>query len=468
MAEANTIDVSEIVENQKLSGFLVSLVTVSWIITFFDGFDMNSIGFVAAPIRDQYHISTELMGYVFSAGLVGTLFGGFLLGWIGDRIGRRPTVIFATAAFGAITMLFWVAQDATSLIVLRFFNGMALGGMLPLAWALNIEYAPRRYRATIVTVIMIGYSVGSALGGPIANWLIPLYGWKAVFIFGGGLSLVAALVLYLTLPESVRFLASKGKSPEVIAKIVRRIAPGHPIPANAKFVVADEGGSAKDFKVSYLFKGELRWITPMLWIAYIFSSMTAFFLANWGPIVMGSLGFTRADANWSATANSIGGALGGLMLMRFTDNRGAISIAIMPLIAIPLLLFTGLGDVSGIKFLGLDLYYYLTFLITLFLIGGHFGLHSIAGIFYPSAYRGNGTGWATSVAKIGSIAGPLIGGYVLASNLPKQSIFAVLAVCPFVFLICILVVGRIHTRILRREASGMTEELAMASQPGDD
>jgi AAHS family 4-hydroxybenzoate transporter-like MFS transporter len=86
-----------------------------------------------------------------------------------------------------------------------------------------------------------------------------------------------------------------------------------------------------------------------------------------------------------------------------------------------------------------------------FLIGGHFGLHSICGIFYPSAYRGNGAGWATSVAKIGSVAGPALGGVILSTSLPVRNIFVVLAICPAIFAVCIYAVGLMHRRILGRE-----------------
>ena len=462
MAEPNTVDVSEVIEKQKLSGFLVGLVIISWIITFFDGFDMISIGFIAKPIIDQFKLTPVEMGNVFSIGLVGTLIGGFGLGWIADRVGRRPAVVWATFAFGILTVLLAFANGYVSLLVLRLIDGIAIGGMLPVAWALNIEYAPKRYRSTIVTVIMIGYSFGAAMGGPVANWLLPIYNWPAVFVFGGVLSVVASIALFFMLPESVRFLTTKARDPALIASIVHRIAPSTPLSADTRFVLADEGTATSDFKPSILFKGELRWITPMLWIAYIFSSMTAFFLANWGPIVVMSLGFTRDAANWSATANSIGGALGGLLLMRFTDNRGAIAITIMPLIAIPILLWIGFGSTAPVEIAGLSLFFILSFFSVLFLIGGHFGLHSIAGIFYPSAYRSNGAGWATSVAKIGSIAGPWIGGFILASSLPRQEIFAVMAICPAVFVICIFVVGTIHSRVLRREATLPAGRAAMA------
>jgi MFS transporter, AAHS family, 4-hydroxybenzoate transporter len=465
MAENTVIDVSEIVEKQKLSGFLIGLVVISWIITFFDGFDMISIGFIAKPIMTDFNLNPIEMGNVFSIGLVGTLIGGFGLGWIADRVGRRPAVICATGAFGILTILLAFANGYASLLVLRLVDGIAIGGMLPVAWALNIEYAPKRYRSTIVTVIMIGYSFGAAMGGPVANWLLPIYGWPAVFVFGGALSLVAALALLVMLPESVRFLTTKGRDPARIAAIVRRIAPARQIPTDSRFVLADEGTKAGDFKPAILFQGELKWITPMMWIAYIFSSMTAFFLANWGPTVTMALGFSREAANWSSTANSIGGALGGLLLMRFTDNRGSIAITFMPLIAIPFLLWIAFGSVASPMLFGFSLFFTLSFIATLFLIGGHFGLHSISGIFYPSAYRSNGAGWATSVAKIGSIIGPWVGGYILASSLPRQEIYGVMAICPAVFVICIFIVGTLHNRMRRREAAMPAGGAALA--PGE-
>jgi AAHS family 4-hydroxybenzoate transporter-like MFS transporter len=451
------VDVSEIIEQQKLNGFLIALVVGSWVITFFDGFDMNVISFAAPYLAPEFHLDRVMMGKVFSIGLVGTMAGGFLFGYLGDRIGRRPAIILATAGFGILTMAMALAGSYEQLLAIRFLNGVAIGGMLPLSWALNIEFAPKRYRSTIVTTVMVGYSLGTALGGPIAVWLIPQYGWGSVFLAGGSLSLVAAIGLIAMLPESVRFLASKDRAPETIARIVRRLAPGIQLPDNPRFVVADEGQGNSSFKVSLLFKDELRTITPLLWTAYIFSSMTAFFLATWTPLVFEALGFSRSTAALAATVNSAFGAIGGLALMRFTDKFGAIAITVMPLLAIPLLLVTGFVDLGQNGFL------VATAFITLFLIGGHFGLHSIAGIFYPSAFRGNGTGWATSVAKVGSIAGPYIAGLILATSLPVRNIYAILAICPAVFAVCILIIGIRHTKILKRENAASASTMPYAA-----
>ena len=149
------------------------------------------------------------MGNIFSIGLVGTLIGGFSFGYLGDRVGRRPAIIAATAAFGVLTLAFVFADGYVSLLALRLVDGIALGGMLPLAWALNIEYAPKRFRSTVVTVVMIGYSVGTALAGPTANWLIPQYSWQSLFAVGGTLSLVGAFALVLLLPEFGAFFGEQ-------------------------------------------------------------------------------------------------------------------------------------------------------------------------------------------------------------------------------------------------------------------
>jgi MFS transporter, AAHS family, 4-hydroxybenzoate transporter len=457
MADRQTVDVSEIIEEQKLSRFLVSLVAVSWIITFFDGFDTNLISFAAPYFATAYHLNRLQLGNIFSVGLFGTMVGGFALGYVGDRLGRRPTVIFATVSFGILTMCFALANSYWSLVLLRFIDGLPLGGMLPLAWALNIEYAPKRYRATIVTVIMMGYSLGTALGGPIAILLIPRLGWQAVFIFGGAISLACAVILYLILPESIRFLASKGQQPDRIAAIIRRIAPGRVVPTGATFIVGDEAGQNKNFNPALLFKGELRWITPLIWTAYIASSLAVFFIVNWTPLVFEALKFSRNEAVTAASLNSAMGALGGLLLMRFTDKRGAIAITTMPIVTAALLLLAGLGNLGHWTFLVVNA------LVGGFLIGGHFGMHSICGLFYPSAWRGNGAGWATSVAKIGSVAGPILGGIILSTSLPVRHIFVVLAVCPAVFAVCIYLVGRMHRRILGREALAAVEPDAFAT-----
>jgi AAHS family 4-hydroxybenzoate transporter-like MFS transporter len=451
MAEHSPTDISEIIENQKLTWFVTSLVLVSWVVTFFDGFDMNVIAFVAPDMSAALHLNRLMMGKVFSAGLLGTMIGGFLFGYIGDRIGRRPSIIFATASFGVLTLGLAQSGSYAALLVLRLADGIAIGGLLPLCWALNIEYVPRRYRSTVVTLIMLGYTFGNSFGGPLTIWLTPHYGWRSVFIFGGCAALAATCFLFFFIPESIKFLVIKNKRPDLVAGYAQRLAPSRTIRPSDGFVLSDEI-RPKKFAVSLLFQNELRWITPILWTVYIASSIAVFFRVSWEPSVFQALGFSRSTAALASSANSIGGAIGGLLLMRFTDTRGVIAVAVLPALAVPTLLAMGLVRLGGGAFLALS------FFNTMFLVGAHFGIHSIAGIFYPSAYRANGAGWATSIAKVGSILGPLVGGVALSSGMPVKVMYAFLAACPLVVGIGIFIIGRIQQRTLHENfARGWVE-----------
>src|ERR1700682_502615 len=139
---SRAVDVSAIIEQQKLSSFLVGLVVISWIITFFDGYDMNVIGFAAPYFAKEFDLTRVMIGNVFSAGTFGLMAGGFLFGYLGDRIGRRPSIILTTLLFGLFTLLIAFVKSYAWLLLLRFCVGVAAGGMLTLAWALNIEHAP--------------------------------------------------------------------------------------------------------------------------------------------------------------------------------------------------------------------------------------------------------------------------------------------------------------------------------------
>ena len=442
------IDVVDIVEGQKLGWFVVRLVLVSALVMFLDGYDLNVIPFTAPDVMKAYGLNTVMWKDVLTSGILGTLIGSIVFGIFGDRLGRRSAIVCATAAFGVLTLLFAAAANYHQQLVLRLLNGIALGGAVPLTWALSVEYVPRRYRATIVTVIMMGYGIGVAVSGPIAvKLLIPSFGWQGVFLFGGGASLLAAALLFRALPESLRFLAARGDRPEQLARIVRQLAPERTDIEGATFTLSGQdpddesrrGLPAVLHGLAALFRGPLRVITPLVWLAYAASSMSTFFFTSWGPMLFQKMGLSREGAAWSSFANSVCGALGALLLMRFTDRLGPISVALLPAVAVPFLLTLGFVPVGHTAFIATMA------LLYVFLGGSHYGIISITGTFYPTTHRALGTGWASAVGKIGSVAGPWVGGgimaAVIASTLPAKDTFLFLALCPTVFFFCMLGIG---------------------------
>lgn len=425
-----TVDVSAIIDGRRLSGFNYWLIVLSWLITVFDGFDMMMVSFTAPYMRDEFGLSKMMLGRVFSAGLVGMMIGGFAFSFLADRIGRRPTIVSAAFGFGLLTTATALAASYPALLALRFLDGLALGGMLPLAWALNIEFVPVRMRSTIVTIIMMGYSFGTAVAAPMTNWIAPRYGWQGVYVAGGIGTLLCAAALWLKLPESVRFLVTKGLKPQLVAKTLRRMDPDSGVTGADHFVLSDELRADRHFRVPDLFRGSLRMITPLLWAGYTASTLAIYFAASWGPIVLEDLKFPRATSALVASLGGLMGAVAGLALMRFTDRFGACAVAFFPALAIPVLLLQGFDLVPTHVFLAVNVFG------ALLIAGGHFGILSIAGIYYPSAIRASGAGWATSVAKIGGILGPILGAVVLSSGMPTIRSYALLAVCPAILFVC--------------------------------
>jgi AAHS family 4-hydroxybenzoate transporter-like MFS transporter len=287
-------------------------------------------------------------------------------------------------------------------------------------------------RSTIVTIIMMGYSFGTSVAGPMTNWIAPRHGWQGVYVAGGVGTLICATALWIRLPESVRFLVTKGLKPAMVAETLKRLDPASDVTAADHFVLSDEPKAAGQFRVGDLFLGKLAVITPLLWSGYVASSLAIYFAASWGPIVLESLDFPRHTSALVASLGGLLGAVAGLALMRFTDRFGPRAVAFYPALAVPVLLMQGFGVIP------IDLFLAVNVLGAMLVSGGHFGILSIAGIFYPSAIRASGAGWATSVAKIGAILGPIIGAAVLSSGLPVIRSYALLAVCPAILFSCAL------------------------------
>lgn len=427
-----TIDIGALIEGRKLSAFNYRLIALSWLITVFDGFDMMTISYTAPYLRDQFHLDKIMLGHIFSVGTAGMLLGGFVFTWLGDWIGRRPTIVLAGFCFGVLTILTGFANSYESFLLLRFLDGLAIGGMLPLAWALNIEFVPKTMRSSVVTVIMIGYSIGTSIGGPVTVMLAPRYGWPAVYYAGGLGSLLASALLLWGLPESVRFLVSRARPAARVAALLTRVMPQLDASAEDRFVLSTEPVAREPFDPRQLFTGRLRYITPLLWIGYIASSLAIYFIANWSPTLFEQMHFARSTAAYAASAGSLLGALAGLGLMRFTDGKGPAAVACCPLMAIPVLLAIGLLTPAHGALIVLAV------LSTMLVAGGHYGMHSIASIYYPTAIRASGGGWATSIAKFGGIAGPTLGGMLLQSGVAAARTFAFLSICPAILAACAL------------------------------
>jgi AAHS family 4-hydroxybenzoate transporter-like MFS transporter len=418
-AAGSTLDVTTFFENAGFTRFHVWLLVISSFVTLFDGLDFALISFTIPYLRDELHLTDAMMGYVTAAAFAGQMIGSLFGSYVADIYGRRPVIIWCTIAGAAFTFVTGFATNAEMIIVLRLLGGLAIGGLLAPAWSLNIESMPSGMKATAVTIIMLGFSIGGAAAGQVTNLLAPEHGWQAVFFACGVGTGVLAAILLFTLPESARWMVARGMGPGLVMPVLSRFNPGLEIDRYTDIVLSDEhrvaigGGANANFVsrslVSFartmgeLFRGTLAFITPIIWFTYFCSSFAIYMRVSFAVVFLEKLGIDRIEGTNIGSIGGLVGAVGAVFLLKFTEKRGPLWIALAPLLGVPAMVAVGLGLTSGPLFIPVILFG------TIFIGVGHAAVISITSIYYPSAVRSSAGGWASFVAKIAAVAAPILG-----------------------------------------------------------
>ena len=297
-AESRTLDVNAFFENAGVTRFHLWLLVISSLVTLFDGLDFALISYVLPYLRDDLQLTDSMMGLVTAAAFLGQMIGSLAGSYIADLYGRRPVIIWCTILGAAFTFVTGFANNAEMIIGLRFLGGLAIGGLLAPAWSLNIESMPSGKKATAVTIIMLGFSIGGSLAGQVTNWLAPAHGWQAVFFACGAGTMALALILLFTLPESARWMVAKGKPVPLISKALGRFDPAAADIPYTGFTLPDERktrGESPWAKTADLFRGTLAFITPVLWFTYFFSSFAIYMRVSFSVVFLEMLGVDRIE-----------------------------------------------------------------------------------------------------------------------------------------------------------------------------
>ncbi|HXF33155.1 MAG TPA: MFS transporter [Candidatus Acidoferrales bacterium] len=440
MAQARTVNVSRLVDGQKLGALHVWLIVWSFLVLLSDGYDIGAIAYAAPALAKLWHVTNmAAFGPVFSSLLVGMLIGAPLLGYLGDRFGRKKAIITGAIWYGLCVLAQTQAGSLDQLLWLRLLSGIGIGGILPNTIALNAEFAPARFRATMIIIMFTGITFGGGVPGPIAAWLVPHYGWQVLFFIGGIVPIVVGICLIWALPESLKFLAVRKTNHDEAVRVARMLAPQENFGPDTAFVTdaAEERGSTSPLE---LFKHGLGIVTPLLWILFMINLMVFYFMNSWIPLVFSDAGL---DPNATALAVTIfqwGGTLGGYAIARPVDKWafgpiivffaiGAIAVAAVGYLEhneVALLIAVG---VSGFCTLGLQ-----------------FAINAMSGLIYPTQFRSMGVGWAFGAGRIGSFLGPMIGATLIATHLPFRQLFVYAAAPLLVGLVVSLLIVPAYNR----------------------
>lgn len=416
MSPAARLQIHQFIDQLPLTRYQLLIAILCGMVLFMDGFDAQAMGFVAPALVEHLNIARNSLGPVFSSGLIGIMIGALVFGPLADRFGRKPVLVCCTLLFGACSLLTATALSLESLLVYRLVTGFGLGGAMPNAVAMTSEFMPKRLRATAVTLMFVGFSIGAAVGGFVAAALIARFGWQSVFVTGGILPCVIAILLIALLPESIRFLLMKGGQESRVARSIQRIAPGVS-PDLARSLAIGER-PAQEFVVKQLFTAGRAPMTLLMWVIFFMSLLDLYFLNAWLPTVIHDAGIVIEKAIILTALFQVGGAAGSLIMGRLLDRFLSFRVLAYAYLAAGVFVFLIGAAGKSVLLLALTI-----FAAGCGVIGGQSSANALSAEFYPTPMRSTGVGWALGIGRVGSIIGPLLGGLLLSLEHQTRRVF---------------------------------------------
>jgi benzoate transport len=415
----NANDPRQILDQSEMTRAMIIVVIITVFLNAMDGFDVLAISFAAPGIASEWGISNAALGFVLSAELVGMAIGSIFLGGVGDKIGRRPTVLGCLAVMALGMFMATTAGSPIVLCIWRVLTGLGIGGMLSVTNATVAEFSNNKWRSLCISFMVIGYPLGGVFGGDIAQrWLLVNFDWRSVFYFGAVVCAAMIPFVYFLVPESVHWLTRK--QPE---NALDRI--NHSLSKLGKQSVAalPEINSEEQKKsVGDIFSKTLIVTTLLVTAAYFLHITTFYFILKWTPKIVADMGFAAAAAGGVLKWANIGGALGGMTFGILTARFG-----LKPLtIAILVLTFVGV-TVFGRTPADLDRMALLAAIAGFFGNAGVSGLYSIVAYAFPTHVRATGTGFVIGVGRAGAVLAPILAGFLFDAQKGLPTVALVLA-----------------------------------------
>jgi len=410
------INVNQWLNEGKVNLFHVITGILSLGVITFDGYNLFVYAGVLPLVMKELHITATQAGAIASYTLLGAALGSLVLGSLGDKIGRKNALLWYIALFSVSMFFSGLAKNAILLGVWRFATGLGVGGTLVNVTALVTEYIPAKSRATTVSVIYSGTSIGGIVGALLGIWMFPHYGWRSVLLLGA--VPILALPLYIKLlPESPDYLVKRGRLSE-LRSYLRKARPADSLPDDVELEVSKRTGKSP---LRAIFEEGRAFSTVLFWIVWFMNVSVLFGFTIWLPKLIMSRGYSLSTGlSFLLTLSTA--AIAGTFLAGFLADR----IGTKPTLAAYFLI-----SFCSVALVGFTSnYLYLMILVSLAgacINGAQNCMNSYMPTYYPPSMRSTGTGVCYAVSRLGAVMGPTVVGMLITVNFPYRATLVGLA-----------------------------------------
>lgn len=402
------------------------------VIMLFDSWDAVAVAYAMPTMSSEWNLNPLLMGFIISAGYAGQFIGAVTIGAVAERFGRMPVLNIMIVLMGALAVGTAFAPDYHSMLVIRFVQGIAIGGALPVSVTYINELAPTKIRGNYFALYQVLCMSGYACAAVSSTWIVPHLGWR--WLMGlGAVPLILLPLAWITLPESPRWLARKGYLerankalrklggapavfPEIVAKKVDAAVPAEPKPNT--LTLFSKTYSSRTLTVT------------MLWALSLFAN---FGLTTWAPSIYVKVYHIPLERalQYGATANIlflICSPIAGFFIDKFGRRPLAIAgtfIAGAALISLAIFQPTAEIPVASLVITGA-----VAISVTVLI------LWPVTAETFPTSLRALGMGYASAIGRGSSMITPVFVGFVLNKGAPIQIVFAIFGIfCLLAFLV---------------------------------
>jgi len=434
------IDVGQSIDNGPWTSFQKVAVLLAALSILFDGFDGQLIGYAIPVIMREWNVSSASFAPVVAIGLVGMGVGAACAGYVCDRFGRRRAIIGSVLLFGVATACIGLSQNLAMIAAFRFLAGLGIGGALPSASAFTAEVTSAKRRTLAITATIVCVPLGGMVAGLYAGYVLAHFDWRTLFFIGGAMPAAFSAILFLSLPESPRFLVRRPARWPELAQLLRRMSRA----ADDDAVFSDVAEQRLERREGWaaLFESDRIRDTLALWGAFFLCLLSVYTAFSWLPTMLTSEGLNVANAGAGLTAYNFGGVFGALgcavAITRYGSRWPIILCAAGAAASAFILQDTPIANTSVLIFgLGVHGLFVNAVQATMFALAAHV---------YPTNVRATGTAAALVFGRLGAIFSAFAGAAVIMAG-GATAYFGMLAVAMTGVLIALVLVKNHTARV---------------------